>query len=158
MSLPVDITFDCLPLRSIDRLDIPLDASAEYQARCRRIKGAIETHGSHNSYYLVNGQCAFHLTNDPAIGLVAFRFEGVVLTDTQDLRMRQAELQVELTGETCDGLSKAVADWLGEAVERAVIVEFDRYIAAGDLTRAHERLARIQSQCNDARGYLGMYL
>ncbi|MGD9645343.1 MAG: hypothetical protein AB7U73_06495, partial [Pirellulales bacterium] len=76
----VDIEFDCLPLRSVGRLDIPLDASPAYRARCERIKHAIETHGSHNTYFLYNANCKFHLTNDPALGMLEFRFEGTALT------------------------------------------------------------------------------
>ena len=38
----VEIRFDCLPLRSVTRLDIPLDASPKYQAFCHRVKAAIE--------------------------------------------------------------------------------------------------------------------
>ena len=41
----VDIVFDCLPLRSIGRMDIPLDASPKYRARCERIKHALAVHG-----------------------------------------------------------------------------------------------------------------
>ena len=33
----VEIAFDCLPLRTITRLDIPIDASPAYQQRCERI-------------------------------------------------------------------------------------------------------------------------
>ena len=60
MNRPVDISFDCLPLRSIGRLDIPLDASPKYRARCERIKAAIDKHGSHNAYYLYHA--ALHLS------------------------------------------------------------------------------------------------
>ena len=77
----VDVAFDCLPLRSVTRLDIPIDASPKYRARCERIKRAIETHGSHNTYYLYNAGCTFHLTNDPEAGRLEFQFEGTVLTD-----------------------------------------------------------------------------
>jgi hypothetical protein len=74
MTAPVEIGFDCLPLRSVSRLDAPLDASAAHRDLCLRIKQAIETHGSHNSYYLRSGECVFHLTNDPTIGVVSFSF------------------------------------------------------------------------------------
>ena len=50
----VEISFDCLPLRGIGRLDIPMDASPKYQQRCERIKDAMERHGSFNSYFLYN--------------------------------------------------------------------------------------------------------
>ena len=56
----VDITFDCLPLRSVTRLDIPIDASPKYQALCERIKQGIATHGTFNTYYLYNARCTFH--------------------------------------------------------------------------------------------------
>ena len=66
----VEISFDCLPLRTMSRLDIPIDASPRYRARCERIKAAIETHGSHNTYYLYNANCVFHLTNTANIGML----------------------------------------------------------------------------------------
>ena len=31
----VDISFDCLPLRSVTRLDVPIDASPKYRERSR---------------------------------------------------------------------------------------------------------------------------
>ena len=63
----VEIMFDCLPLRSVGRLDIPIDASPKYRQRCERIKDEMERHGSHNSYFLYNASCVFHLTNDPTL-------------------------------------------------------------------------------------------
>jgi hypothetical protein len=39
-----------------------------------------------------------------------------------------------------------------------VEAEFDRYIAAGDLAKARERLAREQAKIDEAGGYLGMNL
>ena len=41
MPHPVEITFDCLPLRSVGRLDIPIDASPKYRERCLAIKRSI---------------------------------------------------------------------------------------------------------------------
>ncbi len=84
----VEIMFDCLPLRSIGRMDIPIDASPRYRARCERIKSAIETHGSHNTYYLYNAHCIFHLTNAPELGMLDFSFEGTVMTDDTDRASR----------------------------------------------------------------------
>ena len=77
----VDLTFDCLPLRSVTRFDIPIDASPKYRARCERVFEAIHKFGTHNTYYLYSARCAFHLTNDPEIGLIEFEFEGPVTTD-----------------------------------------------------------------------------
>jgi hypothetical protein len=154
----VEVAFDCLPLRSVARLDIPIDASPKYRARCERIKRAIETHGSHNSYYLYNARCKFQLTNDPEVGRLEFTFEGTVLTDDADQRTRHCKLEVELSRETCDWLTEPIVAWFHEAVSRAVIVEFDRYIAAGDLAQTVKRIAQMQNQVDESGGFVGMYL
>ena len=96
----VEISFDCLPLRSIGRLDVPLDASPKYQALCHRIKTAMEKHGSLNAYYLYNARCVFHLTNHSQLGMLQFSFEGTVLTDAEDLHAKSSDLMVELQKET----------------------------------------------------------
>jgi hypothetical protein len=154
----VEITFDCLPLRSVGRMDIPLDASPKYRERCERIKRAVEKHGSHNTYFLYNAGCKFHLTNNEDRGMIEFRFEGTVLTDTADLKSRHADLEVELVRETCDWLTAPVVAWFHEAVQHAVCVEFDRYIEAGDLQKAKERMAKLQAELEKSGGFLGMYL
>lgn len=154
----VDITFDCLPLRSVSRLDAPLDASPKLAAKLLRIKQAMESHGTHNTYYLHNANCDFHLTNDSAIGTIAFRYEGIVFTDADDLRATRTELTVSLDRETCNWLNQSIVAWLSESVHRAVIVEFDRYIAAGDLAKTRERLAKIEQTLDESQGFVGMYL
>jgi hypothetical protein len=158
MSRWVEIEFTCLPLRSVGRLDVPMDASPKYRQFCERIKAALERHGSHNTYYLYNAQCVFHFTNSPDAGTVAFRFEGTVLTNAEDLRTERCDLDVSLARETCDWLTQPIVDWLAETVSRSVQVEFDRYIAAGDLEQAKRRIAEIQAKSDEAEGYLGMYL
>ena len=50
------IVFRCGPS---GRMDIPIDASPAYRARCERIKHALETHGSHNTYFLYNAHARF---------------------------------------------------------------------------------------------------
>ena len=112
-------------------------------------------HGSLNSYYLVDGTAEFHLTNDPQIGLLRYQFEGVVLTDQDDLRTRQVDVEAELVAEACDWLTRAARDWFAETVRRAVAVEFDRYIEAGDRDRALERVRHIREESDEAGGYLG---
>jgi len=154
----VDISFDCLPLRTISRMDIPIDASPKYQAFCQRVKSAIEQHGSHNSYYLYNARCVYHLLNHAVKGVIQFRFEGTVLTDEEDRRCRTCDLHVDLVGETCDWLSQPVVDWFGETVSRSVAIEFDRYIEAGDLQKAKDRVEQIQKASDEAGGFVGMYL
>jgi len=81
MSQFVDIEFDCLPLRSVGRMDIPIDASPKFRARCERIKHALETHGSHNTYFLYNAHCTFHLTNQSDFGMHLADACGAQLVD-----------------------------------------------------------------------------
>ncbi|HEX4129725.1 MAG TPA: hypothetical protein VHZ24_06755 [Pirellulales bacterium] len=154
----VEIVFDCLPLRSVGRLDVPLDASPKFQAQCQRIKHALAKHGAHNSFYLHNATCAFYLTNDPHLGMIQFRFEGTVLTDAADQNTAHAHLDVTLERETCDWLTQPIVAWFAETVPRAVIVEFDRYIAAGDLQATLERMKRLEAETDAQGGYMGMYL
>jgi hypothetical protein len=154
----VEITFDCLPMRTIGRLDIPLDASPKFQALCQRIKDAMTKHGTLNTYYLYNAACTFHVTNQPERGMIQFEFEGTILTDTEDLRTKASDLATKLKRETCDWLTQPVVNWFEESVARAVEVEFDRYIAAGDLDKAKERMEKIRAQADAQGGFVGMYL
>lgn len=154
----VDIEFDCLPLRSVGRLDIPIDASPKYRERCERIKHALETHGSFNSYFLHNAKCTFHLTNQPEYGMIQFRFDGTVLTDENDTKTQRSDLRVELIRETCDWLTAPVTNWLAESVSRAVEIEFDRFIAAGNLEQTLKRIEEIKAQADAKGGFVGMYL
>jgi hypothetical protein len=158
MSRWVEITFDCVPLRSVGRLDIPIDASPKYRAFCERIKSAIEKHGSYNTYYLYNAHCRYHLVNAQDKGLLDFRFEGVVLTDAEDQASRSCDLQVELVRETCDWLIEPVVHWFAETVQHSVAAEFDRYVAAGDLEQTRQRIEQVQAASDDVDGFMGMYL
>lgn len=158
MSRYVEIEFDCLPLRSVGRLDIPIDASPKYRERCERIKHAIQTHGSHNTYYLHNARCTFHLTNNAEFGMIEYRFEGTVLTDPTDQKTVRSDLTVELVRESCDWLTAPATAWLAESVSKAVEVEFDRYIATGDLAQTVKRVEQLQAQCDEHGGFVGMYL
>lgn len=158
MSQFVDIEFDCLPLRSVGRMDIPIDASPKYRARCEKIKHALETHGSYNSYFLYNAQCTFHLTNQPDYGMVQFSFEGTVLTDETDQKTVRSDLCVELVRETCDWLTAPATNWLSESVSQAVEIEFNRYIAAGDLAQTIQRIEQLKAQSDERGGFVGMYL
>ena len=154
----VDVTFDCLPLRSVVRLDIPLDASPVYQEHCRRVKEAMEKHGSHNSYYLYNASCTYHLTNDDTRGQLRFGFDGTVLTGADDQTCRDADLDIKLAGETCEWLTQSVVDWFLQTVPITVATEFDRYIAVGDLQQTKERLATLDKIDESSQGFLGMHL
>lgn len=154
----VEITFDCLPLRSVGRLDIPIDASPKYRRRCENIKAALDKHGSHNTYYLYNAKCTYHLTNRDDVGMIQFRFEGVALTDSKDQATLRCDLDVEMGAETCDWLTEPIVQWFQQSVARSVAVEFDRYIAAGDLDQAKKRIEKIQENSDESGGFVGMYL
>ncbi len=158
MSSSVEISFDCLPLRSVGRLDVPLDASEDFRALVERVKCAIGEHGSHNTYYLHRASCIFRLTNDIDVGMLQFDFEGIVLTDPADQQTVSCTLQVQLAGETCDWLTEPVVIWFQETVSRAVQIEFDRYITSGDLELAKRRVEQINATSDGVGGYLGMYL
>ena len=158
MSQWVDISFDCLPLRSVSRLDIPIDASPKFRERCERIKRALEKHGSFNTYYLYNAGCRFHLTNHPDQGMVEVRLEGTAITDASDLVTTHCDLAVELVRETCDWLTAPIVEWFHQSVSHAVRVEFDRYIAAGDLQKTKERMQKLQAEIEKTGGHVGMYL
>lgn len=154
----VDISFDCLPLRSISRMDVPIDASPKFRAKCERIKSCLERHGSLNTYYLHNAKCVFHLTNAPDIGMLEFAFDGVVTTNETDDRTLSADLDVRLVRETCDWLTEPIVAWFADTVRQAVSADFNLYIAAGDLARTKERLARMQAEMESNGGFLGMGL
>ena len=154
MDQAVQITFDCLPLRSVGRLDVPLDASSEYRARCQRIKQALDTHGSANTYYLANAHAAFHLVNSDVIGMLRFAFEGTVTTDCYDQHTEAVDLDVRLVGQTCDWLTEGAVGWFAETVRRAVAIEFDRFIHSGDLSRT---VAKLDQPTSDGES-LGMHL
>jgi len=158
MNPHVEVSFDCVPLRTLGRLDVPLDAPPELRALVQRVKRAVEKHGQHNTYYLHNARYLLKLTNDPQIGMLEFRFEGTVLTDAEDRKTLQSDLDVQLARETCDWLTEPVVEWFRETVNRAVQVEFDRYIAAGDLQRTKERIARLEAESDARSGFLGMGL
>lgn len=154
----VEITFDCLPLRSVTRLDIPIDASPAFQRRCEAIKAAMERHGTHNSYYVYNAECTFQLTNNTDIGMLNFRFSGTILTNPEDTRAESGILEIELVRETCSWLTEPVVRWFETTVQQAVLVEFNRYIDAGDLDQTKQRMEKVQQELESSGGYLGMYL
>lgn len=154
----VEIEFDCLPLRSVTRMDVPIDASPKYEQFVRQVKAAMEKHGSHNTYYLHRGICVYHLTNATDRGEIGFEFRGTALTGQKDRKTRSVDLQVTLLRETCGWLSQPIVDFFAESVQHAVLVEFDRYIEAGDLSKTEERMQKLAEQNELGEGFVGMYL
>lgn len=154
----VEIEFDCLPLRSVTRTDIPVDASPAYEQFVLKVKAALQKHGAHNAYYLSHGRCRFHLTNEPLRGMVCYAVEGVLLTDLEDQKTIAGDLNIRLVEETCPWLNEPIVEFLAESVRQAMMVEFDRYILAGDLEKTRQRIAKMQAEADAQGGFIGMYL
>ena len=155
MSPYVDIAFDCLPLRSVGRVDVPLDASPAYRARCQRLQQAIDAHGSRNAYFLYNTRCVYRLANSDIDNMLRFSFDGTVLTDRSDCRAERADLAVELIAETCGLMAPEVLAWFRPVVERAVLTEFDHFITAGRLAERLTELGQVDSIA-DVADFRGM--
>lgn len=155
MTPVVDIAFDCLPLRSVGRVDIPLDASPAYRARCERLQQALDKHGTSNAYYLYNTRLVYRLANSDIDNMLRFSFDGVLLTDRSDGRADRAELDVQLVSETCGPLPPEVLAWFHGVVERAVLIEFNHFIAAGSLAQRVSDLGQLDS-IHDIADFSGM--
>lgn len=151
----VEISFACLPLRSVGRLDVPLDASPLYRARYENLVAAVDRYDLDRTYFLYDAHCVFRLANSEVENMLRFDFEGIVRTDTSDLLTESAELRVTLASETCNGVPEAVLEWFKGRVEKAVIVEFDRFIAAGQLKDRTAQLGRCE-RLSDVAGFSGM--
>jgi hypothetical protein len=141
----VDVAFDCLPLRSVGRLDVPLDASDALRRRAERIKASLEQFGAERTYYLHNARCIFRFANSEIEGACRFDFEGVVRTDAGDRKCQETMLEVRLASETCGGVPPAVEAWLADRVRQAVGLEFDWFIAAGQLAERSGQFGSLTS-------------
>lgn len=151
----VDIAFDCLPLRSVGRVDVPLDASPAFRARCERLQKAIDTHGTDNAYFLYNTRCVYRLANSDIEGMLRFSFDGTVLTDRSDCKADRADLAIKLEGETCGPLAPDLLEWFERVIQRAVLIEFDHFIAAGQLAERLTQLGQLDS-IGDVVDFAGM--
>ncbi len=151
----VDIAFDCLPARSVGRIDVPLDASPEFRARCLHFQQVIDQHGTDGVYFLYNTHCVFRLANSDVDNMLRFTFDGAVITDRSDCKADRADLQVNLAAETCGPLPATVLTWFRGIVERAVLIEFDRFIAAGCLADRLTELGQVE-RLTDISGFAGM--
>ncbi|MEX0611726.1 MAG: hypothetical protein WD738_11880 [Pirellulales bacterium] len=151
----VDIAFDCLPLRSVGRVDVPLDASPAFRARCRRLQQAIDAHGTQNAYFLYNTRCVFRLANSDIEGMLRFSFDGTVLTDRSDCSADRADLAIELSAETCGSMPPDALAWFRRVVERAVLIEFNHFIAAGQRDARVTQLGQVDSIA-DVADFAGM--
>jgi hypothetical protein len=151
----VDIAFDCLPLRSIGRVDIPLDASPTLRARVQQLQKAIESHDTQHAYFLYNTRCIYRFANSDVDNMVRFSFDGTVVTDRSDRKADHADLAIELTAETCGGLPPDVLTWFRGVVKRAILIEFDHFIAAGRLAQRVHQLGKVASLA-DVAGFAGI--
>ncbi len=157
MDAHVPISFDCLPLRSVGRVDVPLDASPAFRERCERLQKAIDAHSDENAYFLYNGSCTYRLANSDIENMLRFSFDGTVVTDLSDARAERGDLDIRLTAETCGSIPEEVLYWLRSVVERAVLVEFDRFISAGRLAQRVDELGKVDS-VGSIRDFAGMNL
>lgn len=149
LSTPVvDIAFDCLPLRSVGRLDIPLDASESFRRRAEQMQLAIQTYGAERTYFLYNARCIFRFANSEIEGACRFEFEGIARTDAGDRTCEEVVLNATLANETCGGVPSQVQEWLAQQVRRAVTIEFNRFIAAGQLASRSDELGEIEDLAN----------
>jgi hypothetical protein len=156
MTPHIDIAFDCLPLRSVGRVDVPLDASPAFRARCERLQRAIDTHGTANAYFLYNTRCVFRLANSNVENMLRFTFEGTLLTDRSDCKADRADLNVELAAHTCGGtIPPETLAWFRGVVHKAILIEFDHFIAAGALAERVSRLGSVDSIA-DLADFAGM--
>jgi hypothetical protein len=153
----VEIAFDCLPLRAVGRLDAPIDASPVFRTRYEHLTAALEKFGPERTYFLYDARCVFRLANSEIEGMLRFDFEGIVRTDASDLLTEHVELVVSLASETCGGVPPAVLSWWHKPVEKAVGIEFDRFIAAGQLTQRTIDLGQIE-RLSELTGFSGMNL
>jgi hypothetical protein len=150
----VDIAFDCLPLRSVGRLDVPLDASPALRARLGQLQRAIDVHGTENAYFLYNTRCVYRLANSDVENMLRFTFDGILVTDRSDCKADRADLAIELAAETCGTIPSDVLAWFRGVVRRAVLIEFDHFIAAGSLAARVSDLGKIESIA-ELRGFAG---
>ena len=157
MNPVVDIVFDCLPLRLVGRFDVPLDASDAYRLRCERLKQAIDRHAGKNAYFLYNARCVYRLANSEVDGMLRFEFEGTVIASSGDDKAEATDLEIELTAATCRGLPNRVKAWFIKAVEVAVLIEFDRFVAAGNLSKAVAVASQVD-HIEDLASFAGMHL
>lgn len=141
----VDIAFDCLPLRSLPRVDIPLDASPAFRSRCECLRKALDAHPGENAYYLYNTRCTYRLANSDIDNMLRFSFDGTLVTDRSDCKADRADLDIVLTAETCGGVPPAALDWLRGIVRQAVLIEFDRFISDGQLAARKHELSSLDS-------------
>lgn len=151
----VDIAFDCLPLRTIGRVDVPIDASPAFRARCERLQRAMDSHSAENAYFLYNTRCVYRLANSDIDNMLRFSFDGVLLTDRSDAKSDRAELTIELRSETCGHVTPEVMAWFRQVVERAVLIEFDHFIAAGRRDERIHDLGHVDS-ITDVSDFAGM--
>jgi len=88
--------------------------------------------------------------------MLRFSFAGTVLTDISDCRADRADLNVDLTADTSGGsMTPEVLAWFRQMVHRAVLIEFDRFISAGQLAERVSKLGLV-ANINDLPDFAGM--
>ena len=80
------------------------------------------------------------------------------MTDSSDRTTKAVDISTKLASETCAWLSEPIVGFLAESVQHALLIEFNRYIEAGDLEKTEQRIKAVQEQSDASDGYVGMYL
>jgi hypothetical protein len=156
MSGAVSIVFECLPFRLVGHAGLPLDASDEQRALWRRFREALAKHGTENTYFLYNADCTFSLSNGPE-GWLRFVWEATLQTDPGDQRPVDIDLACRLADtDFAKPLAASVLDFFREALRRAVLAEFQRFIDAGNLKRALAEREHVLREWDQTRGFVGM--
>jgi hypothetical protein len=120
------------------------------------LQQAIAQHGADNAYFLYNTRCVFRLANSDVHNMLRFTFEGTVKTDRGDCQATAADLRIELAAETCGGPPPAeVLAWFRRVVERAVLIEFNRFIAAGQLAHRVAQVGQVE-RIGELPGFAGL--
>ena len=160
MAQNVNIVFECLPLGRVSHAGMPLDASDEQRALWRRFRAAMNKHGRENTYFLYNADCTFRLSNrnsETNSEFVRFLFEATVRTDAMDERPIEIDLACQLADSDFEQpLAPEVLEFFQEAVRRAVLVEFQHFINAGNLKRTLAQREQLLREWDRNRGFVGM--
>jgi len=77
--------------------------------------------------------------------MLRFSFDGTIITDLSDGKADSVDLEIELVAETCGQLPSEVLAWFRRVVERAAMIEFERFISAGRLAETIYRIGNVDS-------------
>ena len=77
----------------------------------------------------------------------------LLYSDPYAVLTERVELEITLASETCGGVPAEVESWLKGRVEQAVAIEFNRFVAAGQLAGRTSELGQHE-RLSDLSGFL----